>query len=310
MTNVRQKLRKVESEIKKLDDSDARLTNLLTEQKAHNTKLQELIDTQNVFQNQIHSKDKEIKAVKDRLVTFTKERRRGEESIYTSVDRIFQKHGANRAHYFSRAFEGVDIRKIMNKSDELFGVGGDIRLTLLEQALDDTVKAMKINKTCDDVGHALKLWDGAFSAIHVDDPTPEHCDKTQKRIDKAMAHSRQMGMSITPKMHSMEMHVVNQMRTTPGGIGKHMEHWIEQYHQIGYRFDVAYCQVGSLKGQASIRSSIKKQARNPLVQLNKQILQDAFGKSRKSKCKLANERKQQMKQEKRDVEFLVDSDFS
>jgi len=31
----------------------------------------------------------------------------------------------------------------------------------------------------------------------------------------------------------MESHVVRQMRTTPGGIGMLMEHWIEQYHQIG-----------------------------------------------------------------------------
>ena len=98
----------------------------------------------------------------------------------------------------------------------------------------------------------MKLWDGVFSAIHSPNPTVEHCIETQERIDKAMSHIRSMGFSVTPKMHGMESHVVRQMGTIPGGIGKLMEHWIEQYHQTGFRFDLAYCRVGSLVGQAAI----------------------------------------------------------
>ena len=93
-------------------------------------------------------------------------------------------------------------------------------------------KVVIVNKVCDDVGLAFKLWDGAFSAIHSPNSTVEHCTVTQTRIDNAMAHIRGMGFSVTPKMHGMESHVVRQMRTTPGGIGMLMEHWIEQYHQI------------------------------------------------------------------------------
>ena len=70
----------------------------------------------------------------------------------------------------------------------------------------------------------------------------------------------------------MEKHVVTQMQSIPGGIGKLMEHWIEQYHQIGHRLDMAYCHVGSLTGQAAIRSSVEKRGRNPRVQMNKQFL--------------------------------------
>ena len=51
---------------------------------------------------------------------------------------------------------------------------------------------------------------------------------------------------------------MRQMRTIPGGIGMLMEHWIEHYHQTGYRFDLAYCRVGSLVGQAAIQSSVEK----------------------------------------------------
>jgi hypothetical protein len=58
-------------------------------------------------------------------------------------------------------------------------------------------KVVIVNKVCDDVGLAFKLWDGAFSAIHSPNPTVEHCTVTQTRIDNAMAHIRGMGFSVS-----------------------------------------------------------------------------------------------------------------
>ena len=136
--------------------------------------------------------------------------------MYTEVDKIFQLIGANRAHYFGRAFEGVDIKKIMAKSDDLFGVGGTLRQNLLQHTSHPD-KVVIVNKVCDDVGLAFKLWDGVFSAIHLPNPTVEHCMETQDRIDKAMAHTRSMGFSVSPKMHGMESDVVRRMITIPGG---------------------------------------------------------------------------------------------
>ena len=142
---------------------------------------------------------------------------------------------------------------------------------------------------------------GVFSAIHSPNPTVEHCIETQERIDKAMARIRSMGFSVTPKMHGMESHVVRQMGTIPGGIGKLMEHWIEQYNQTGFRFDLAYCHVGSLVGQAAIRSSAETRARNPQVQLNKMLLQKSFVgiRKRRSAAIESEEKKIHIKQKKR-----------
>jgi hypothetical protein len=95
--------------------------------------------------------------------------------------------GANRAHYLGRVSEGVDILKIMAKSDDLFGVSGEIRLMLLENVMNSGI-AEKVHKTCNDICLALKLWDGAFSDINTPNPSVEHCQSTQNRIDQAMAH--------------------------------------------------------------------------------------------------------------------------
>ena len=48
---------------------------------------------------------------------------------------------------------------------------------------------------------------------------------------------RRLDMSITPKADGMEDQVVRQMRATPGGIARMIEHWVEKYHQVGYKYD-------------------------------------------------------------------------
>ena len=61
--------------------------------------------------------------------------------------------------------------------------------------------------------------------------------KVQEMIDFAVALSQEMKLSITPKQHGMEKHVVNQMRSIQGGIGLLVEHWVEKYHQVGFKYD-------------------------------------------------------------------------
>ncbi len=107
-----------------------------------NNNIKTLTSSCNKYTKQISCLDCLLKDAKSRLDLFTKNRRGGEESLYTSIDRIFQKIGASRAHYFGRVFEGVDICKIMAKSDDLFGVDGEIRQKLLEHAINSGIAEM------------------------------------------------------------------------------------------------------------------------------------------------------------------------
>jgi hypothetical protein len=90
--------------------------------------------------------------------------------VDTLLDYLLKSH-------FGHAFEGVDIKKIMAKSDDLFGVGGMLRRKLLQHTSNPD-KVVIVNKVCGDVGLAFKLWDGAFLAIHSPNPTVEHCTVT------------------------------------------------------------------------------------------------------------------------------------
>jgi len=142
-----------------------------------------------------------------------------------------------------------------------------------------------------------------FCHSHASDITPEHCKKTQETIDIAMLQMRRMGISVTPKMHGMEKHIVMQMQTIPGGIGRLMEHWIEQYHQIGYRLDLAYCRFGTLEGQAAIRARMEKRGMHPQVQMNIKALEKIFVgiKKKRSDAKERGKKKLIVKEEKREL---------
>ena len=185
-----------------------------------------------------------------------------------------------------------------NKAIDLFGEQGAITTCLRNHASSDDVKKA-VTKVCDEVGESFRLWDAVFKAIHEEDPSTEHCTQTQKLIDLAMKHWRKcLKMSIIPKLHGLEAHVVMQMRTIKGGICRMIEHWVEQYHQVGYRYDLSYCRVGSLKRQAEVRSKMEKRARHPRVKMNKKRLQDI--KKKRTARKTKQQEKAAIKKEMRE----------
>ena len=303
LTKKRNRIKRLNVEMKQ-DMDNVQMAARVNEKAQLTLDTNSLLGNRDEYTKEISELEKRLKEIKTNLDKMTKARRGEEESIYTAVDKIFQKIGANRAHYFGRKFEGIDIRKIMDKADDLFGVNGTIRLKLLDNASNSEVEE-KTMKICEELGLAFKLWDGVFSAIHEVDPTDDHCDKTQVMIDKAMKQLRLMNFSITPKMHGMEKHVVSQMRKIRGGIAKLIEHWVEQYHQIGHRYDLSYCRAGTLKKQAAIWLSMEKRARHPIVKLNKKRLVEKYQGHRKKKATAVEreEKRVQVKQERREKAF-------
>ena len=193
---------------------------------------------------------------------------------------------------------------------------GVIRKALLRHVQGEEKKIL-VKKVCHELGHAFILWDKVFKMVHEVDPSPEHCDATQKAIDLATTHLRKLDMSIIPKLHGMEAHLVRQMRHVHGGICKLVEHWVEHYHQVGYRYDVSYCRMGSLVKQASVRSRKEAIARAPQVIICKRRREELKKKRNKKNDK--REVAEKERQERHDdaltrmkvkVENMTDDDVS
>jgi len=265
LSKKRARSKKLVHEQSQDDNSEEDSTALQEEQKILVIEILTLEAARNIFSKQIVGLTADISKASAKLEMFTKDRRIGEESVYTQIDRIFQSHGANRSHYFGRQFQGKDIRKIMDKADELFGsdgTGGEIRVAFVSHVtaknLSDAEKEElldKVHKMCNDVGMGLKLWDGALADIHVNDYEKDHCRKTQDKIDKAMAHMR--------------------------GI------------------DVAYCRMGSMERAAGVRTRLERMASNHKVKTDRQRLEVKYVGSRKRKAVELKE-EYNVKKEKRD----------
>ena len=144
----------------------------------------------------------------------------------------------------------------------------------------------------------LSLWDAAFAAVYVVDPTNNQCDDAQAKITVAMAHLRSMGLTVPPKAHGMEHHVIPQMRRIQGGILKMLEHWVEQYHQTGYKYDEVWRTMGDEAKKARVRAHMEHIASDERVMEKLDDYDNTFiGKHKRSAVKL--EMLRDVKREKR-----------
>ena len=144
---------------------------------------------------------------------------------------------------------------------------------------------------------ALKLWDGAFSMIHKKEPSDTHCNMTQTQIDLAMEQMYIMGLPISPKAHGMSCHIVDQMRSFPGGVAMLLEYWVESYHQKGKRFDVYWRGMTAIQRQAEIRARLETTFRTPKVREEKARVVAAFVGVRKRKRSAKNVEKEEKNKE-------------
>jgi hypothetical protein len=75
------------------------------------------------------------------------------------------------------------------------------------------------------------LWDGALSYASIINPTSEDIVMYERFVTAAVHLHKDLGMSVTPKVHLMWKHVKYQMGF-PGGLGEKREDWVEHQHQI------------------------------------------------------------------------------
>lgn len=161
-----------------------------------------------------------------------------------------------------------------------------IKVHLLEVAENNPkckLSKDEIEKICDDHKDLLILWDGALAKVMTVNPTEDDCKQAEKYIKNALQLMRDMGISITPKAHGMEDHVVKQMAKVPGGIGNLVEHWIEKYHQEGYKFDMKYRNMPDEVAKAMVRARRDKIKNDPdVIRARKRVEEKFSGKRKRS----------------------------
>ena len=165
------------------------------------------------------------------LEEFRKARKTDDDSLYSLIDEILQEYGILRAAYHGGDLTGVCVRRLMTYSEEI--MDSIAALLVDNKSPQCTMSDDNIRSLCENCSKLLTRWDGALHYLH-EDNTEENCENATKFIDSALELSRSMGISVLPKHHGTEAHLVKQMRDVKGGLFEFDESWTEQYHQIGY----------------------------------------------------------------------------
>ena len=161
-----------------------------------------------------------------------------DDSLYSGIDKILKRFNIHRAEYHGGDLTGVHLKQLMENAKDIMD---QVTVYLIDSRHEGSEESEDdIKQICENVKTLLILWDGVLSNLHIEFPTADECNETQRFIDAATTLAYRMGMSKTVKGHGAQRHMVSQMRSVHGGLLEFDEQWAERIHQEGYHFDMKY----------------------------------------------------------------------
>lgn len=190
------------------------------------------------------------KAVAKELLDYHSVLKKDKRSIFGVIDQHWARNGKSRGAYHGGTWNGIDARDCMKDPEKYYG---SMLKTLLSwkdpSKSDDDVIA-----TIEDVKDLLGKWHKGFHLLRT--PKRRKGMKTELRelIAEAIAKHRQVGLSVTPKAHLMEDHVVKQFWDLPFPFFYFIEEFVERNHQEGKKNDETVKRVKNADSRATAKA--------------------------------------------------------
>ena len=174
-----------------------------------------------------------LSELKSKLVDFRKVRKSSGEGLESKMFKVLKEVGVELESYHGGSLNGKDIIKVADNCDYIFQRFKNILVQGKKEGCELDDEAIK--EKCDEFKRTFLLWDGAFSHARKVNPDNDDIEMCSRFVKAAVDAHKDIGCSITHKVHLMLCHVVWQMDLIEDGLGDYMEDWIEQAHQIGAR---------------------------------------------------------------------------
>jgi hypothetical protein len=233
------------------------------------TDLGEVCEDKQVLQDEVDNcKVRKEEAEKD-LKIEKAEPQNGKEfgqPIRAFVDEVMKGHGIDRGAHFGGKLEGNSCRKLMGVAVDLVNTIEDHVLVLpVEQRVVGTDE--EIREVIARHRELLLNLDGLMSALrtvrfHV---TPQLIIKTEQYLQRVLELWRHLEMSVTPKVHCLEDHVVYLFRKY-SGFSDLGEDSGEQAHQLEARSDKRLAAVRDFAKREKSKSKQEVMKSQPKVQ--------------------------------------------
>lgn len=177
-------------------------------------------------------KAKKSDAAKE-LLEYHSELKKSNKSVYAAIDKHWEDNGKSRAAYHGGKWTGKDARDGMSNPEQYYGV---MRQTLLDWRADGKTED-DVNVPLDDVIDLLKKWHEVFHLLRAKKRSSVSEVILKQAIINAIKKHREVGLSITPKVHLIEDHVLEQFFNLPFAFFYFIEEFVEHNHQIGHKYE-------------------------------------------------------------------------
>ena len=154
-------------------------------------------------------------------------------AVMRDVESILSKNHIERPYYHGGKYNGKAMVRFMDYSHSSAIMDGIARHLLALPDLD-AGQQEEVNEWIPKFKRILSVFDGVFSIARMPSGTvsDEYLAKLENFIATAMRLWRGLGNSVTPKVHAVEDHLLDQIRRLKG-IGDLTEDFIEKSHQDG-----------------------------------------------------------------------------
>jgi hypothetical protein len=231
-------------------------------------------------------------AIKTKLEIFVNQRKLEKDSFYAKHEELYIRSGVKRAAYHGGAMTGGHIIKIMKNSEKIFTESRDILKKMKRDgdAEEAAIMDAEIDLLCERTASLLQAWDAVFSLMRVHSPSSAQKDEAKERIENAMRIHRECGLSITPKVHTMEDHAWRQFLSFTHGLALLIEDFVEKNHQDQYKIENQTKRIKNKQLRANRASKIERVAANHQVQakvheVKKKRSRPSQKKIKKEECK-------------------------
>jgi SMC interacting uncharacterized protein involved in chromosome segregation len=172
---------------------------------------------QKIIKEQLSNLKKDLKEASDETYRLKKTLGKSTRQVTNEIESILSKNCIKRPYYHGGKYNGKTMVHLMDYSHSR-NIMDQIAAHLLSiPDLDDSQKE-EINEWIPKFKKTLSIFDGAFSIARMPSGTVcnEHIVKLEGFIDTAIKLWRGLGNSITPKVHAIEDHLVEQVRRLKG----------------------------------------------------------------------------------------------
>eukprot|EP00956_Cyclotella_meneghiniana_P008788 scaffold12009_cov61-Cyclotella_meneghiniana.AAC.4 len=189
-------------------------------------------------------------AAKGSLKSYQTKQKGNNSSFYYAINEYWGSQGKHKESYHGGAWNGNHAKDVLRDPDRFYGGMRDVLLEFKEGSIPNET----VDTLLSSIVELLKAWNDVFRLFGSKTRTQQNQTDLAAAITKAVKLHRELGLSVTPKVHLIEDHALHQFINMPYPLYYLIEEFVEQNHQKGHNVEEQPGFGSAEKSQPSART--------------------------------------------------------